>query len=177
MRPRRKAGIAMPALLTVLGLAAAAMAPIPARAATLLASSGDQQIRLSSVSTRVALAAATQTAGAPSLDATGSRQIFLVLEGLSATRAPGASFDVFLGPAGASPGRDAAGYAGTLNFYNISAATPADARAVSFDVTAVLARLRAAGEISKPLAVTIVPDAPPQENSAPAIGRLKLIAP
>jgi hypothetical protein len=178
MSARRKVGIAMPVLLTVLGLVSAAMAPIAARAATLLASSADQRIRLSSVPTRVAIAPATQTTmGAQSLEATTNHQVFLVLEGLSATVAPGASFDVFLGPAGAGPGRDDAGYAGTLNFYNISAATPADARAVSFDVTAVLARLRASGEIKNPLAVTIIPDAPPQENSEPAIGRLRLIAP
>jgi hypothetical protein len=167
----------MPVLLTGLGLVSAAMAPIAARAATLLASSADQRIRLSSVPTRVAIAPATQSTGSQSLEATASHQVFLVLEGLSATLAPGATFDVFLGPAGASPGRDNAGYAGTLNFYNISAATPADARAVSFDVTAVLARLRASGEIGSPLTVTIIPDAPPQENSEPAIGRLRLIAP
>jgi hypothetical protein len=177
MSARRKVGIAMPLLLTALGLVFAAMAPIAAHAATLLASSADQRIRLSSVPTRVAIAPTTQTTGAQSLDATANHQVFLVLEGLSATLAPGASFDVFLGPAGAGPGRDDAGYAGTLNFYNISAATPADARAVSFDVTAVLARLRASGEIKSPLAVTIIPHAPPQENSEPAIGRLRLIAP
>jgi uncharacterized protein YjeT (DUF2065 family) len=177
MSARRKVGIAMPLLLTVLGLVSAAMAPVAARAATLLASSADQRIRLSSVPTRVAIAPATQTKGAQSLEATANHQVFLVLEGLSATLAPGASFDIFLGPAGAGPGRDDAGYAGTLNFYNISAATPADARAVSFDVTAVLARLRASGEIKNPLAVTIIPDAPPQQNSEPAIGRLRLIAP
>jgi hypothetical protein len=177
MFARRKVTVAMSVLLTVLGLVSAAMAPIaPARAATLLATSPDQRIRLSSVPTRVAIAPAAHAAGTP-LEA-GAGQVLLLLEGISAALSPGASFDVILGPAaGAGPARNDPGYAGTLNFYDISAATPADERVVAFDVTAVLARLRASGEIGNPLAVTFIPTAPPLENSEPAVGRLRLINP
>jgi hypothetical protein len=52
-----------------------------------------------------------------------------------------------------------------------------NARAVSFDVTSVLARLRHNGSINQRLAVTFVPDSPPEENSDPIVGRLKLMIP
>ncbi|MEA2899928.1 MAG: hypothetical protein QOJ84_5543 [Bradyrhizobium sp.] len=179
MFAQRKVKVAMSLLLSALGgMSVAAGWAAPAQAATVLAASADQRIRLSAAPTRVAIAPATQAIGAQPLDAGNAGRVLLVLEGLSATLAPGASYDVFLGPAaGAGPTRDDPGYAGTLNFYDISAATPADARVISFDVTSVLARLRANGEIKNPLAVTFVPDAPPQENSEPAVGRLRLITP
>jgi hypothetical protein len=175
MVARRRVTLAMSLLLTAFGLVSAAMAPIaPARATTLLAASPDQRIRLSSVPTRVAIAPATQ--GTPLETSAG--QVLLVLDGISAALSPGASFDVILGPAaGAGPARNDPGYAGTLNFYDISAATPADERVVAFDVTKVLARLRANGDIRNPLAVTFIPTAPPLENSEPAVGRLRLINP
>jgi hypothetical protein len=177
MFARRKVRIAMSVLLTAFGLATAAMAPMaPARAATLLAASSDQRIRLSSVPTRVAIAPATDTERTPLETSAG--QVLLVLDGISAALSPGASYDVILGPAaGAGPARNDPGYAGTLNFYDISAATPADERVVAFDVTKVLARLRANGEIKSPLAVTFIPTAAPLENSEPAVGRLRLINP
>src|SRR5260370_21031314 len=179
MLARRRIRIAMSLLLSVLGLLFAAATPIaPARAATVLAASAEQRIRLSSAPTRIAIAPARQALGTQSLETLDDHRVLLVLEGLSAALAPGASYDVFLGPAaGPHPSRDDPGYAGTLNFYDISAATPANARAVSFDVTSVLARLRNNGEIRNPPAVTVIPDAPPPDNSDPIVGHLKLISP
>ena len=179
MIARREVTIAMSLLPFMFGLLCAATAPIAAaRAATVLASSADQRIRLSSAPTRVVVTPSAPASGAPALVTANNHRVLLVLEGLSAALAPGASYDVFLGPAaGQPPARDDPGYAGTLNFYDISAATPADARAVSFDVTSVLNRLRNTGAIDQPLAVTFVPDGSPQENSDPVVGRLKLIVP
>jgi hypothetical protein len=179
MLARLEVRIAMSLLLSVFELFFAAAAPIGmARGATVLAASPEQRIRLSSTPTRVAIGSAAPALEKEPLESADGRRVFLVLEGLSAARTPGATYDVFLGPAtGPNPSRDDPGYAGTLNFYDISAATPTDARAVSFDVTSVLARLRDNGEIKNPLAVTFIPDAPPQQNSEPVVGRLKLIAP
>jgi hypothetical protein len=177
MSTRRKVRVAMSLLVSALVLAAAV--PVAAaRGATVLASSAEQRIRLSAAPTRVAMAPITEGLGTQPLETSNGRHFFLVLEGLSAALTPGASYDVFLGPAaGSHPSRDDPGYAGTLNFYDISAATPSNARAVSFDVTSVIARLRDNGEIKNPLAVTFVPDAPPQENSEPVVGRLRLVTP
>lgn len=169
----------MPLLLSVIGFLFAAAAPIGmARGATVLAASTEQRIRLSSTPMRVGIASTASALEKQPLAEADGKHVLLVLEGLSAALAPGTSYDVFLGPAaGAPPSRDGPGYAGTLNFYDISASTPADARAVSFDVTSLLARLRRSGEINAPLAVTFIPDGPPQPNSEPVVGSLKLIAP
>jgi hypothetical protein len=179
MSTRREVRIIMSLLVSALELLFATAAPnAAARGATVLAASAEQRIRLSSASTRVVIVPTTEALETQPLETSVGRHVFLVLEGLSAALVPGASYDVFLGPAaGPHPSRDDPGYAGTLNFYDISAATPSDARAVSFDVTSVLARLRDNGEIKNPLAVTFVPDAPPQENSEPVVGRLRLISP
>ncbi len=172
----QKVRVAVSLLPSLIGLLIAVLAPMPSRATTLLATSAER-IRLSSAPTRVAMTLSAEATGAQSLDAQ-HQHVLLVMEGLSAALAPGTSYDVYLGPAaGPQPARDDPGYAGTLNFYDISSMTPSDARAVSFDVTAVLARLRKNGDISRPLAVTFVPDAPPQENSQPVVEHLRLIIP
>lgn len=148
------------------------------QSATVIAASSGPPIRLSSVPTRVVIAPASRAMGLRLPETAAGQQVFLVIDGLSATHAPAATYDVFLGPAGgAAPERDDPSYAGTLSFFDISDLTPADARTVSFDVTSILARLHHNGEINNPLAVTFIPDAPPLENSEPAFARLRLIIP
>jgi hypothetical protein len=178
MLARPKISVAM-SLLSISGILFVAMPFGPARGATVLAASPEQQIRLSSTPTRVIIASAKPALERQTRELAEGQHILLVVEGLSAALVPGASYDVYLGPEGGPhpPSRDDPGYAGTLNFYNISASTPETGRAVSFDVTSVLARLLKSGDINRPLAVTFVPDAPPQANSEPAVQRLKLITP
>ncbi len=179
MFARSKISISFSLLLAVLGISCAVPgSAASAPATTLLASSAGTRIRLSAGPTRVPLAPTTQVSGAQQpFEAARGRRVYLVVEGLSATLSPGASYDVFLGPAsGAVPARDDPGYVGTLNFFGISPLTPADARSVSFDVTAVLARLRENEGLRNPLTVTLVPDTSPLENAEPAVGRFSLMA-
>jgi hypothetical protein len=168
-------GVAMSFLLTVF-VSVVVGSTAQTQPAIVLAASSGPPIRLSSTPTRVVIAPMSQAIGPR--EAAADQQVFLVIDGLSATAAPGATYDVFLGPAaGAAPARDDPSYAGTLNFFDISAMTPIDVRTVSFDVTSLLARLRQNGEMKNPLAVTFIPDAPPLENSEPTFARLRLIIP
>jgi hypothetical protein len=143
-----------------------------------LAVSSEQQIRLSSTPTRIAIALAEPVPDTGKREGESGQHVLLVLEGLSAALTPGISYDIFLGRAtDPQPSHDNPGYAGTLNFYSITGPRSSDPPAVSFDVTTVLARLRSNGASKGPLAVTFIPNAPPPPGSEPIVGRLKLIIP
>ncbi len=161
----------MSLLLCGLGMFVAMAATGSAAAASLLAASEPPQVRLSATPSRIELTPA-RAAAVPESD---GRTVYLTIDGLSSSLPPGASYDVFLGPAnGAMPLRDGPGYAGTLNFFDVSAGPDGAPRSVSFDVTGVLAELRRSG--TNALAVTLIPDNAPQPNSAPGVGRIRLMS-
>jgi hypothetical protein len=149
-----------------------------ANPAIVLAASSGPPIRLSATPIRVLITPTSQAEVLRAPKGLDDRKVFLVIDGLTAMGTPGATYDVFLGPDGRTmPARDDPSYAGTLNFFDISNRTPADARIVSFDVTPILARLLQNDGIGYPLAVTFLPDGPPTENSEPGFARLRLMIP
>jgi hypothetical protein len=144
---------------------------------TLLATSVEPRINLSADPIRVPLIPLVQGGANKEqpLEFTANKRIYLVLDGITADLPPGANYDVFLGPPdGNIPPSDNLGYAGTLNFFDISA--QAESHSVSYDVTDVLMRLRQHGQLAGPIFVTFVPDAPPFAKAKPAVGRLSLVA-
>src|SRR5690349_3852882 len=133
------------ALLGLLG--AIMLSPGNAAAATEIAASPAGTIALTPTLAPIALRPAHGIDIAVRLAASADRHFVLTLEGLATDQPPGTGFRVFLNaPDGVDPTLEDAGYAGALSFFGVPP-PGASARAVSFDVTEVLQRLRAAGRL------------------------------
>ena len=78
-------------------------------------------------------------------------------------------------PDGVTPAVEDIGYAGAVSFFGAPpSAEGADARAVSFEVSEAVQRLRAAGRLAGTMTVTIRPAGKPAAGSHPTIRRLAL---
>ena len=108
--------------------------------------------------------------------ATADRNFILTLQGLATDRPPETGYLVFLNaPEGVTPAVDDIGYAGAASFFGVTpSAEGADARAVSFEVSDVVQRLRTAGRLASAMTVTIRPAGKPAAGSHPTIRRLAL---
>jgi hypothetical protein len=74
-----------------------------------------------------------------------------------------------------TPAVEDIGYAGPVSFFDVPpSGEGADARAVSFEVSEPLQRLRAAGRLAATMTVTIRPSGKPAAGSHPTIRRIAL---
>lgn len=112
------------------------------------------------------------------------RRVYLVVRGVRAAAQPGVLFHLYLNvPEGVRPksGNVDQRYVGTINFYDAvvrgdaAAQASGRARSVSFDVTALLGRLRAQNLLGQQLSVTVVPAGPPAEEASPQVGCIELV--
>lgn len=143
-------------------------------AATEIAASAGGAIALTAAPTRLVLRPAANVDIAAAFAAIADRRFSLVLQGLAINQPPDTGYLVFLNvPEGATPTADDVGLAGTLNFFGVPP-SGASGRAVSFEVTEVLQRLRTAGRLSGAPTVTIRPADKPAAESHPTINRIAL---
>jgi hypothetical protein len=126
--------------------------------------------------------------GAPLTGAALTRRLatgraMLVLDNLSADAQPGSPFAVYLGLAStAAPAKPATSdphYVGRFAFFNeinegSLKATPSRR---SYDVTALLGRLRSSGSVDAPIGVTIAPEREPAAAVRATIGRIDIVIP
>ena len=121
------------------------------------------------------------------VQATGPDRVFyLRLNDVRASAAPGAGYDVHLGPAGqATPGRSDPSFVGSISFFGLAlhgtngdhaAPAIAEPRNYSFVVTNVVKQLQQAGKLDAEPKVTLVPTKAPREGSAPRIGSVSLVS-
>jgi hypothetical protein len=143
--------------------------------ATEMAASQGGAIALTAAPTRIALQSAGNVDLAAAFAAPGHNFI-LTLQGLATDRPPETGYLVFLNaPEGVTPAVDDIGYAGAVSFFGVTpSAEGADARAVSFEVSDVVQRLRAAGRLASAMTVTIRPAGKPAAGSHPTIRRIAL---
>ncbi len=113
---------------------------------------------------------------AATLAQASNRRFTLVLRGLATNGPPGTGYSVFLNlPEGVKPGEEDAGLAGAVSFFGVSSASAdTNARAISFEVSDVLQRLRRAGRLGGALSVTIIPTGNPSVDSRPTINKIAL---
>ncbi len=153
-----------------------ALVTTASEAATELAAAKGGPIVLAAEATQVALRPTGGVNIAAALSQTQSRRFSLLLRGLAASRPPEAGYLVFFNvPAGATPGMDDPGLAGTISFFGAPASAEGSARNVSFEVSGVLRRLRLAGRLGDALSVTFVPTGKPAPDSRPTINQIALM--
>jgi hypothetical protein len=160
------------ALLAFLGT----MMASPGKAdATEMAASQGGAIALTATPTRIALQPADNVDLAAAF-AAANHNFILTLQGLATDRPPETGYLVFLNvPEGVTPVVEDIGYAGAVSFFGAPpSAEGADARAVSFEVSEAVQRLRAAGRLAGTMTVTIRPAGKPAAGSHPTIRRLAL---
>ena len=160
------------ALLAFLGT----MMASPGKAdATEMAASQGGAIALTATPIRIALQPADNVDLAAAF-AAANHNFILTLQGLATDRPPETGYLVFLNvPEGVTPAVDDIGYAGAVSFFGVPpSAAGANARAVSFLVSDVVQRLRAAGRLAGTMTVTIRPAGKPATASHPTIRRLAL---
>jgi DNA-binding beta-propeller fold protein YncE len=160
----------------LLGFLGTIMASPGEAAATEMAASQGGAIALTAAPTRIALQPAGNVDLAAAFAATADHNFILTLQGLATDRPPETGYLVFLNaPEGVTPAVDDIGYAGAVSFFGVTpSAEGADARAVSFEVSDVVQRLRAAGRLASAMTVTIRPAGKPAAGSHPTIRRLAL---
>ena len=106
-----------------------------------------------------------------------TRRFILRLAGIFAQRDPQTGYLVFLNLGeDAKPSPEDIGYAGALSFFGMPRDITEGSRAVSFEVSPVLLRLRQSGRLDGQLAVTFVPSKAPAEGSRPSISEIALYA-
>jgi hypothetical protein len=161
----------------LLGLLGAIMASPGMAAATEIAASQGGAIALTAAPTRVALRPAANVDIATALADAGSRQFVLVVRGLAADKPPATAYLIFLNLSeGATLSPDDASYAGSISFFDVHPASEdTDAQAISFVVSDVLQRLRAAGRLAG-VTVTLAPTVTLAADSHPTINRITLFA-
>jgi hypothetical protein len=139
--------------------------------ATEMAASQGGAIALTATPTRIAL----QPADNVDL-AAADHNFILTLQGLATDRPPETGYLVFLNvPEGVTPAVEDIGYAGAVSFFGAPpSGEGADARAVSFEVSEAVQRLRTAGRLAGTMTVTIRPAGKPAAGSHPTIRRLAL---
>jgi hypothetical protein len=145
--------------------------------ATEMAASQGGAIALPATPTRIALQPADNVDLAAAF-AAADHNFILTLQGLATDRPPETGYLVFLNvPDGVTPAVEDIGYAGAVSFFGAPpSAEGADARAVSFEVSEAVQRLRAAGRLAGTMTVTIRPAGKPAAGSHPTIRRLALFA-
>jgi len=146
-------------------------------AATEIAASAAGTIALTPTPARVALRPARDMdiAARFAAAAAADRHFILTLQGLATDRPPRAGFLVFLNaPEGATPSTEDAGYAGAVSFFDVPPRGEG-ARAVNFDVSDVLQRLRTAGRLGGAVIVTIQATTKPAAESHPTIDQIALV--
>lgn len=112
-----------------------------------------------------------------------SRSVFLVVRGLQAEVQPGVLYDIYVNlPEGAAPESASDRRVGTLSFFDTGHASHdaegagAEAKFLSFDVTATLQRLAAKKAIDETnLQLTFVPLGEPEGDSKPVVGEISII--
>jgi hypothetical protein len=107
----------------------------------------------------------------------GGGRLTLVLSNISAEDQPGSPFAVYVGLApNAEPVKNDPHYVGRFSFFNeINAgALKATPSSRTFDVGAVLQRLRSAGTLNAPIGITIVPEREPAGEVRATIGSIEL---
>jgi hypothetical protein len=123
-----------------------------------------------------------ETSMAAPLDRLGpGRQVFLVLNGLSAETQPRTAFAIYLDPdpAGTRGVRESESpRVGRITFYEEirEGRTEAPATFRSFDVTARLQELRVSGRLTDTLAVTIVPERKTAAEAKASLANIELVA-
>jgi len=145
-------------------------------AASEMAASQGGAIALTATPTRIALHPADNVDLAAAFAAAANQNFILTLQGLATDRPPETGYLVFLNvPEGVTPAVEDIGYAGAVSFFGVPpSAEGADARAVSFEVSEVAQRLRAAGRLASTMTVTIRPAGKPAAGSHPTIRRIAL---
>jgi hypothetical protein len=145
--------------------------------ATEMAASQGGAIALTAAPTRIALQPADNVDLAAAF-AAADHNFILTLQGLATDRPPETGYLVFLNvPDGVTPAVEDIGYAGAVSFFGAPpSGEGADARAVSFEVSEAVQRLRAAGRLAGTMTVTIRPAGKPAAGSHPTIRRLALFA-
>lgn len=112
------------------------------------------------------------------------RRFYLVVRGVRADAQPGVLYNLYLNvPEGVRPksGNLDQRYAGTINFYDAVVRGGAAARAsgrtrsASFEVTALLRRLRAQNLLGRQLSVTVAAAGTPAGESHPQVGCIELV--
>jgi hypothetical protein len=104
-----------------------------------------------------------------------TRRFILRLAGIFAKRDPQTGYLVFLNLGeDAKPSPEEIGYVGALSFFGMPKDVSEGSRAVSFEVSPVLLRLRQSGRLDGQLAVTFVPAKVPAEGSQPSISTIAL---
>jgi tyrosinase len=110
---------------------------------------------------------------APTLQAGGPSRLVLVLNGVQAQTDPNTVYKVYLDlPANAPPDTAAQHYVGLLNFFGALPTTEHAMHAgidADFDVTDLVAQLKAQNALSNDTSVTLVPVGAPADGSAPVI--------
>jgi hypothetical protein len=110
--------------------------------------------------------------------------MYLVLRNMRAVDQPGVLYTLYLDlPEGTSPRNGAAYRVGTLNFFDAvdpgdhadGMHTPMESKFRSFDVTALLQKLRNRGALSAKPTLTIVPHGTPAAAAQPIIGEITLV--
>ena len=159
----------------LLGFLGTIMASPGEAAATEMAASQGGAIALTAAPTRIALQPAGNVDLAAAL-AAANHNFILTLQGLATDRPPETGYLVFLNaPDGVTPAVDDIGYAGSVSFFGVTpSAAGADARAVSFELSEAVQRLRAAGRLAGTMTVTIRPAGKPAAGSHPTIRRIAL---
>jgi tyrosinase len=111
---------------------------------------------------------------------TAGRKMYLVLDKLQANAQPGVIYDVYLNlPPGTPPAKRATYWAGSINFFSVSAHAGREAadpdKFRSFDVTNLLTTQRAAGTLPDNPEVSIIPSGTPSSTAQPIVGEILLI--
>jgi hypothetical protein len=154
-----------------------ALMPSFASAAELLATSGSQAVDLSEQSARVLLQPQREHLFAY-LQEAGSRRITLVCRGLSARKAPGTSFLLFLNAEeGASLNSEDVGFLGALSFFG-GASRDGELQwpTVSFEVSTAIQGMKRVGKLKPPLSITFVGAREPERDSNPKVQQIDLFS-
>ena len=152
-----------------------ALMPSYASAAELLATSRPQVVILSEQSVRVLLQPQREGILAY-LQESGSPRVTLVCRGVSARKAPGTSFLLFLNVAeGARLTSEDVGLVGSLSFFG-GAPRGGELQwpTVSFEISAAIEGLKRVGRLALPLSVTFVGARKPESDSNPKIQQIDL---
>nr|WP_246312054.1 tyrosinase family protein [Aquabacterium terrae] len=113
-------------------------------------------------------------------EAAGDKRSFLVLNNFRADAPPGVTYHVYLGLPPGTSGREAARYyVGPLSFFDAvprrGHAAHFSGKSTSFDVTALVRRLRSEGRWQGTPAVTIAPAGAPASSARPLIGDISIV--
>jgi hypothetical protein len=157
-----------------IGLLIAALLPMRATAQSPVWN-GDRAV-LEGTPTRIPLRPLEAAEAKELLAEPQSRRLTLVLRGLTTNVQPGIGYWLFLNlPPSETPSLADAGYIGSINFFGMPANTESGhPRAVSFDISHVMARLAKLGRLDERLTLTIAPSGSPEPNAHPAVDQIAI---